>query len=129
MKRTFGLTAIELAAIAIFAVFAALILLYQQRNIQASQRDENRKAAINAMHYNLEVVFYKKNGFYPSEINSENLTAMDAELFTDPEGSALENPKSDYRYTAIDCQDDRCQAYKLTAHLEKEADYNKTNRN
>lgn len=81
------------------------------------------------MYYNLEEVFYKKNSYYPNSISSEVLTAMDPELFTDPNGNKLGDPSSDYRYDAIDCQADKCKSYKLTARLDKEADYIKTSRN
>lgn len=129
MKNAFRLTVIEVVVILIFASLAALVLLYQMANITASQRDNDRKTSINAMYYNLEEVFYEKNGYYPLEINSEVLRAMDPDLFTDPQGVALGEPASDYRYDGIDCQNNQCSAYKLIARLDKEADYVKVNRN
>ena len=129
MKKAFGLTAIELVAIIVSVTFAVIIFLYQMANIEASQRDEDRKTAINAMYYNLEEVFYKKNGYYPQSISSDLLTAMDPKLFTDPQGNLLGLPDSDYKYDAVDCQADKCSSYKLTARLDKEAGYIKTNRN
>lgn len=129
MKKVRGLTIVELVVIVIFAGLAALVFLYQRSNIVASQRDETRKTAINAMYYNLEEVFYEKHGYYPSSISEKNLTAMNPELFTDPHGVKLGEPNSDYRYDAINCQAERCKAYRLTARLDKEADYVKTSRN
>ncbi len=129
MKRTHGFTVIELVVVIIFVSFATSVLLYQRANIEASQRDETRKTAINAMYYNLEEVFYKENGYYPNAISSDVLTAMDPELFTDPQGSKLGDASSDYRYNAIDCEGDKCKSYKLQSRLDKEAEYIKTSRN
>ena len=129
MKRLSGFTVIELVVVIVFAGLASLILLYQKSNIEASQRDEDRKTAINAMYYNLEEVYYEKNGYYPAAIDSKTLRAMDPELFTDPSGAKLGEADSDYRYDAIDCENDRCKGYKLQASLDKEATYIKTNRN
>lgn len=129
MKKVFGLTVIELVVVIIFIAFATAIFLYQKANIEASQRDEDRKTAINAMYYNIEEIFYKKNNYYPESISSDMLKAMSPELFTDPKGATLGDPSSDYRYDAIDCQAEKCKAYKLTARLDKESDYTKANRN
>ena len=129
MKRSQGFTIIELIVVIVFALFATSLLLYQKANIEAAQRDEDRKTAINAMYYNLEEVFYKANNYYPETIDSETLKAMDPALFTDPSGNTLGEPASEYRYSATDCQNEQCNGYTLRSLLEKEADYVKTNRN
>lgn len=129
MKRALGFTVIELIVVIVFIGFATAVLLYQKGNIEASRRDEDRKTAINAMYYNLEEVFYEKNGYYPATIDSKTLRAMDPQLFTDPNGHKLGESESDYRYDGSDCENDHCKSYKLTARLEKEADYVKINRN
>lgn len=129
MKRVTGFTVVELVVVILFASVATGILLYQKANIEASQRDNDRKTAINAMYYNLEEVFYEKNGYYPSSIDSKTLRAMDPALFTDPNGQALGSAESDYRYEAIDCENEHCKGYKLQARLDKEAVYVKINRN
>lgn len=129
MKKSSGFTVIELVVVIVFASIATGILLYQKANIEASQRDENRKTAINAMYYNLEEVYYEKNGYYPATIDSKVLRAMDPTLFIDPSGNKLGDANSDYRYSAVDCEDDRCKEYRLTSRLDKEADYIKTSRN
>lgn len=128
MKRSPGFTIIELVIVIVFAGFAAGLLIYQKANIEASQRDNARKTAINAMYYNLEEVFYEKNGHYPDSIDSKTLRAMDPKLFIDPNGYKLGEAESNYRYNPIDCEDDKCKGYSLRALLEKEADYLKTNR-
>jgi Tfp pilus assembly protein PilE len=128
MKRAQGFTVIEIIVVILFLATATILLLIQRDNLEASQRDNQRKTAINAMHFNLEEVYYEKNGNYPAEITSKKLPAMDPELFTDPNGIKLGEQASDYRYTANDCDNDKCKGYTLTAELEKEALYEKTNR-
>lgn len=128
MKRSYGFTVAELIVVIVFAAFATGLLLYQKANIEAAQRDEDRKTAINAMYYNLEEVFYEQNGHYPDTIDSEILPAMDPELFTDPNGIDLGEASSNYRYSPTDCEAEECQGYTLRSLLEKEADYIKTNR-
>ncbi len=129
MKRSHGFTLIELLVVIIFISLSAGILFYQMANIEASQRDNDRKTAINAMYYNLEEVFYEKNGYYPNTVDSKILKAMDADLFTDPQGVKFGEATSDYRYDPIDCENDRCRSYALTSRLTKEADYVKKSRN
>lgn len=129
MKQSKGFTVIELVIVIVFLAVATGILLYQRANIEAVQRDETRKIAINAMYYNLEEVFYKKNGYYPEAIDSKVLRAMDPELFTDPAGVRLGEAGSDYRYSSTGCEGSRCTGYTLTTRLDREADYIKTNRN
>ena len=129
MKRSQGFTVIELIVVIVFLIAAAAILFMQKNNLNAAQRDDQRKTAINAMYYNLEEVFFEKNGYYPSKIESKTLRAMDPELFTDPDGVKMNEPDSNYRYEGTHCNNDKCQSYSLRADLEKEADYVKTNRN
>lgn len=128
MKRSSGFTVIELLVVIAFLGVTAAILLTQRANLEANQRDTTRKTAINAMYYNLEEVFFAKNAYYPATIDSKVLTAMDPSLFLDPSGLALGSAGSDYHYEGLNCNNDTCKAYKLTATLEKEATYEKTNR-
>jgi type II secretory pathway pseudopilin PulG len=129
MKRTAGFTVLEIIIVIAFLGAATLLLLLQKDNLQATQRDNTSKTAINAMYYNLEEVFYEKNGFYPAAIDSKTLRAMDPELFADPNGIKLGEEGSTYAYEGLSCDNDKCKGYKLSASLEKEAAYEKTNRN
>lgn len=129
MKRSQGFTVIEVIVVVIFLGLAATLLLIQKNNLSAAQRDDKRKTAINAMYYNLEEVFYAKNGYYPSKIDSKTLTAMDPALFTDPDGTAMNDTGAEYHYDASNCTNNHCKSYKLSADLEKEAEYAKTSRN
>jgi len=129
MKRSQGFTVIEIIIVVAFLGFAAVLLLIQRGDLVASQRDSQRKTAINAMYYNLEEVFYAKNGYYPSKINSNTLAAMDPNLFTDPDGIKLGDADAQYHYDASNCLNNKCKTYKLTAEMEKEATYVKKSRN
>jgi type II secretory pathway pseudopilin PulG len=129
MKRSNGFTVVEVVIVTLFLAAVATILLIQKSNLSAVTRDNERKTAINAMYYDLEEVYYVKNGYYPSSIDSKTLTAMDPALFTDPSGVAIGQPNADYRYDGTNCTNSQCKSYTLRANLEKEADYVKTNRN
>lgn len=128
MKRTQGFTIIEIIVAIVFLGAVATLLFIQRNNLVAADRDGQRKTAINAMYYNLEEVFFAKNGYYPASIDSSKLTAMDPELFKDPNGKALGTADSNYRYDGINCNNDQCKGYTLRADLEKEDDFVKTNR-
>lgn len=128
MKRSNGFTVIEIIVVIAFLGLATFLLLIQKNAINAGQRDAARKTAINAMYYNLEEVFFQKNGYYPVRIDSSVLKAMDPALFTDPNGVKINDTGSDYHYDSTNCTSDKCKSYTLTAHLEKEADYTKNSR-
>lgn len=129
MKRTqHGFTVIEIIVVILFLGVVTTLLLIQRGNLEAAQRDTQRKTAINAMYFNLEEVFFEKNKFYPAEITSKRLPAMDPELLVDPNGVKIGEAASNYRYEGLNCNNDKCQGYRLSAELEKEALYEKTNR-
>ena len=128
MKRSEGFTVIEIIAVILFLGVASVLLFIQKGNLAATQRDNDRKTAINAMYYNLEEVYFEKNGYYPSKIDSKTLRAMDPKLFTDPFGVKLGEQDANYHYAANNCNNDQCKGYKLSADMEKEAEYVKTNR-
>lgn len=128
MKKAQGFTVIEIIVVIVFLGIVTTLLLIQRNNLEAAQRDDKRKTAINAIHFNLEEVFYKQNKYYPAEITSKKLPAMDPALLTDPGGVTIGEADSDYRYEGLNCNNDKCQGYRLTAELEKEAVYEKVNR-
>ncbi len=129
MKRSQGFTVIEIIVVILFLATASILLFMQRGDLVAQQRDGQRKTAINAMYYNLEEVFYAKNGYYPAKIDSKTLTAMDPSLFTDPNGVDINAQGSEYHYKTSNCINDQCKSYTLSADLEKEATYTKTSRN
>lgn len=124
-----GFTLLELSIVIVFSTLLLVLFFVQKSNVDAMNRDEDRKIAINAMFYALEEGFYAKNGYYPETISEENLTVMDPQLFTDPVGLNLGIEGSSYSYEAANCEDGRCREYTLRAILEKEDNYVKRNRN
>lgn len=128
MKRSNGFTVIEIIVVIAFLSLATILLFMQKSDLAAAQRDSQRKTAINAMYYNLEEVYYAKNGYYPPSVDSSTLTAMDPALFSDPDSITINDPGAEYHYVANNCQNNACKSYKLSADMEKEATYVKTSR-
>lgn len=129
MRKQQGFTVIEIILVIAFIGAATVLLFMQRSSLAISQRDDQRKTAINAMYYSLEEVYYEQNGFYPTKIDSKTLRSVDPVLFTDPNGIKLGDADADYRYDGEACDAEKCQAYSLRADLEREDDYVKTNRN
>ncbi|MBQ3352371.1 type II secretion system protein [Candidatus Saccharibacteria bacterium] len=129
MKKKSGFTLIELIIVIVFASLALILFFVQKMNMDAMNRDDHRKTAINAMYYGLEEGYFTKNGYYPETISEENLTVIDPNLFTDPSGIVLGENGCSYLYEAANCEDGKCKEYTLRAILEKEEDYIKKNRN
>jgi type II secretory pathway pseudopilin PulG len=129
METKKGFTILEILVVAVFATLLLVLFFIQKSNIDAMERDEDRKTAINAMYYALEESFYKENGYYPETISEDNIKVIDPALWTDPYGINLGDPLSSYSYEPADCKDGKCKEYTLKADLEKEDDYVKRNRN
>lgn len=130
MKTRRGFTVIELLIVIVVVAVGAYAFYNEKIVTDAVRRDSARKIAINAMYYNLEEVFYERNNFYPSSIDSKALRAMDPSLFYDPQGAKLGESNSDYRYDGVGCNTSgQCKGYRLTSAMEREADFTKTNRN
>lgn len=127
MKR--GFTVLEIIIVAAFAGLLFLLFFLQKSNLDAFDRDEHRKAAINAMYYALEESFYPEHKYYPEFISEDNIKVIDPALWTDPDGFNLGDGGSSYSYEAANCQDGKCKEYTLKTTLEKEATYIKNNRN
>ena len=113
-----GFTLIELMIVGAFAALLVIIFFLQKSNVEAMDRDDARKTAINAMYYALEEYYY------PDTISEENLPVIDPELFTDPFGTNLGIEGSNYTYEVANCNSkNECQEYTLRAQLEKEDTY------
>lgn len=128
MKSQKGFTVLEISIVAVFASLLLIFFLVQKSNLDAMQRDEDRKTAINAIYYALEESFYKQHNYYPETISEENITVIDPALWTDPSGYNLGDPLSSYSYEPANCKDGKCKEYTLKAILEKENEYIKYNR-
>ena len=124
-----GFTILEISIVAVLAGLLLILFLVQKSNIDAMERDEDRKIAINAMYYALEESFYPEHGYYPESISEQNIKVIDPALWTDPSGNNLGNSQSSYHYEAANCNNGKCKEYVLKADLEKEDTYIKYNRN
>lgn len=123
MNEKKGFTVLELMIVATFATLLLVIFFIQKSNVEAMNRDDDRKTAINAMYYGLEY-FYRQNGYYPDEINEEVLSMIDPQYFTDPFGNNLGIEGSAYSYEVANCNDkNQCREYTLRSTLEKEDTY------
>lgn len=130
MKRPTGFTVIEIIVAILFLASATVILFTQRNSLMATERDTTRKTAVNAMYYSLEeVYFHAHNDTYPNKLDSSVLPSVDPSLFTDPNGKAIGDGASNYRYEPTNCTTDgTCKSYTLRATMEREADYTKTSR-
>ena len=128
MRNKKGFTVPELLVVIMFTALLVVLFFIQKSNVDAMDRDDERKTAINAMYYALEEGFFAQNGYYPEEISEENLKMMDPALFTDPMGINLGQEGTSYFYEAANCNEGKCKEYVLRAVLEKEDVYIKKNR-
>ena len=124
-----GFTILEIIIVGAFASLLFIIFFIQKSNVDAFNRDEARKTAINAIYYALEESFYKDHKYYPEQISEDNIKVIDPALWTDPSGYNLGDPKSSYSYEPANCKDGKCKEYTLKTTLEKEDTYTKYNRN
>lgn len=124
MTEKKGFTLIEVMIVGAFAALLVVLFFIQKANVDAMNRDDARKTAINAMYYALEEYYYPKYGYYPSEISEENLPVIDPQLFTDPFGTNIGIDGSTYVYEPANCNsENQCKEYILRAQLEKENTY------
>ena len=129
MKRR-GFTVIELLVVIVVLAVGGWLFFTERAAVNAEQRDNTRKTAINAMYYNLEEVYFEAHTYYPQAIDSKTLRAMDPAFFTDPTGTKMGEAGANYRYEPTGCNTEgHCSGYTLRSSMEREADYVKTNRN
>ena len=76
MKMKNGFTILEIVIVGVFATLLLILFFVQKGNIDAMERDEDRKIAINAMYYALEEGYYKEHGYYPETISEENIKSF-----------------------------------------------------
>lgn len=129
MNSRHGFTILEIIIVATFAGLLFILFFIQKSNLDAFERDDDRKTAINAMYYALEESFYQEHHYYPEFISEDNIKVIDPSLWTDPNGHNLGDPASSYSYVAANCHEGKCKEYTLSARLEKEDAYTKNNRN
>lgn len=120
MSEKKGFTLIEIMIVGAFAALLVVLFFIQKASVDAMDRDDDRRTAINAMYYALEEYYYPKYGYYPAEIDEEVLPVIDPQLFTDPFGEKLGYESSSYSYDAANCNaENQCKEYVLRAQMEK----------
>ncbi len=130
MKRAKGFTVIELLVAITLVIIAGVLFFVEKDQIQQTQRDTQRKVAINALYFAIEEVYYPQNKAYPKSIDSKVLRSVDPDLFVDPYGSKIGEEGAEYHYDPTGCDNDgKCTGYTLRTSLEREGDFVKNNRN
>lgn len=128
MKTSSGFTVVELLATIVFVSIIGTLFFELKQTLDVVHRDQDRKVAINTIHYNLEEVVRPSLGGYPRLLNATQLKAMDKALLKDPTGVMAGEANSQYRYEPTGCNGSEiCAGYTLRADLEREADFVKTN--
>lgn len=134
MKRSSGFTLLELLVVVVLFFSMCGLFLYQKNNFEAMARDDRRKADINALHHNLEKIYFKEHQSYPDSLSPKALPGLQEDLFKDPAGVPVNelrvddsllgtSTRSTYTYEARGCSNGKCKGYVLRADLEREDDY------
>lgn len=124
-----GFTAVELIVAITILIGAGLLVAWQKNDIDAANRDSQRKTSINAIHYSLEEAYYPANGnTYPEVLSADTLKGLDPALLSGPNGNRIGENDSSLRYEPRNCSEGKCRSYSLRADLEKEADFVKESR-
>jgi len=118
-----GMSVVELLAFIGFLVVAVIVGWWQLSLAAAGQRDSARKAAVNAMYYQLTDVYYATHHSYPPTLSEAALAGIDTKYLRDPRGKAMTDPTSDIRYQPYSCNGLSCAGFRLQARLEQEADF------
>jgi prepilin-type N-terminal cleavage/methylation domain-containing protein len=121
-----GFTIIELIVAIVILLLVGTLTIMQKNDVEASQRDQTRKTAVNAFYYGLKQGYFKQHNAYPPSIDDKKLPYIDKSLFTDPRGKKIGIPKSDYHYRGLNCEADACKKFEVSAKLEKEDIYKKS---
>ncbi len=123
MQKQAGFTVTEVLIAIVLASIIGLFIFNQWQYANASQRDTERKTAINAIHAYLERTYYPANQNYPVALNEAFLKALNEDETKDPAGRVIGSAQSDLRYEPFGCDGMSCSGYTLRANLEKEDDF------
>ncbi|MDR3125687.1 MAG: prepilin-type N-terminal cleavage/methylation domain-containing protein [Candidatus Nomurabacteria bacterium] len=127
MKHEEGFTVIEMLIFFTVLAILAIFFVIQKTDLDTSYADRDRKAAVNAIYYSLREVYFPAHGYYPEQIKVDTLSGIDQTILTDALGYTIGDPDSRYRYEGLDCDNQsKCRDFRLTADLDKEADYVKS---
>ena len=120
MRRDNGFTIIELLVALTLTIIVGVLIVLQKNDIDASQRDNQRKTAVNAMYYGLKEGYYPSKKSYPVAIDAKTLPYILPDSFKTVGDDAYK-----VRYIGLDCKDGVCANFQLKVKLEKESEYTK----
>lgn len=126
MKTRTGFTVVEIIVAICVLTIVGVLGFSNIHDLQAHNRDNQLKTSVNATQYQLQA-FFETNKYYPQNLNNQDLPGLDPIFLKDTNGVTINQPNSALSYATKSCAKDQCQSFKLTAQLEKEADYIKTN--
>ncbi|PLS80593.1 hypothetical protein CYG49_04980 [Candidatus Saccharibacteria bacterium] len=129
MNKQNGFTVIELIVVTVLLFAAGGLFWSQKSDLEAANRDAQRKTTINALYYHLEEVYFTQNKAYPQQLSRETVPGVSPDLLKGPNGSALNSTNGSIRYEPQNCNAGKCRGYVLRANLEQEADFIKQSRN
>lgn len=121
MKRASGFTIIELTSCLVLLCIIGGLIFLQKGNLDASQRDQERKTSVNAIYYGLKEAYLPAHQSYPVSIDSKTLPYVDPRSFE----KIGDNPLYKMHYRGLDCEADTCKKFEIKIRLEKEAEYKK----
>ena len=129
MKREEGFTVIEALIFFIVLAILAIFFVIQKTDLDSSYADRDRKSTINSIYYSLTEVYKPAHGYYPEEITADTLAGIDQTILTDSLGHTIGDAESHFYYEGLDCNNKgECKDFRLSAELDKEADYEKTSK-
>ena len=126
MRNKRGFTVIEILVALCVLILIGVLGFTNIHDLQAHNRDNQLKTSVNATQYQLQA-FFQTNKYYPKTLDGKTLAGLDPELLKDPAGIMINQPNSALSYTTENCKDTKCQRFTLSANLEKEPTYTKTN--
>lgn len=118
MKRDNGFTVIELFVALTLTIIVGILIIVQKNDIDASQRDNQRKTAVNAIYYGLKEGYYPNKKHYPVSVDTKTLPYVLPESF-----KTVGDDVYKVHYIGLGCQNNICTSFKLKVKLEKEAEY------
>jgi type II secretory pathway pseudopilin PulG len=121
MKRTSGFTVIELISAVVLVIVVGTLVVLQKNNLDAANRDQERKTSVNAIYYGLKEGYLPQHNSYPVAVNKDILPYVAPSSFE----RIGDDPKYDLHYQGLDCEAANCKGFEIKINLEKEATYKK----
>ena len=121
MKRASGFTIIELMSCLVLLCLIGALIILQKNNLDASQRDKERKNSVNAIYYGLTEGYLTANQSYPASLSNKDLPYVDPQAFK----QVGDDPQYKFHYRGLNCDAAACKNFEIKVRLEREAEYKK----